>query len=138
MAEEKPRLSEDWLAVWIGLAIFAISLSLLAGVDLLGWAVKTNVWLQPSEVLSPISKAYAWCPGLLSLLATYVFLLVVTALGAAALAGMAVGTWPDLDALARCIRRGARYEPAMPREEAELRRGEWRRALQRALSSASA
>src|SRR3990172_4013650 len=85
MAEEKPRLSEDWLAVWIGLAIFAISLSLLAGGDLLGWAVKTNVWLQPSEVLSPISKAYAWCPGLLSLLATYVFLLVVTALGAAAL-----------------------------------------------------
>ena len=61
-----------------------------------------------------------------------------TALGAAALAGLAVGTWPDLDALRLHIRSGARYEPAMPREEAELRRGEWRRALQRALSSASA
>lgn len=59
-----------------------------------------------------------------------------TALGAAALAGMAVGTWPDLDALGRCIRPGARYEPAMRRDEAERRRDEWRRALQRALSPA--
>jgi len=57
-----------------------------------------------------------------------------TALGAAALAGMAVGTWPDLDALGRCIRSGARYEPTMRREEAEGRRHEWRRALQRTLS----
>jgi uncharacterized membrane protein YadS len=85
MAQPKPRLSEDWLAVWIGLAIFVISLGTLAGVDLLGWGVKTNVWLRPSGVLSPVSKGYAWCPGLLSLLATYLFLLAVTALGAAAL-----------------------------------------------------
>jgi glycerol kinase len=60
-----------------------------------------------------------------------------TALGAAALAGMAVGMWPDLDALGRCIRSGARYEPAMRRDEAERRRDEWRRALQRALSPTS-
>ena len=61
-----------------------------------------------------------------------------TALGAAALAGMAVGTWPSLDAVGRCIRTGARYEPAMSRDEVALRRDEWRRALQRTLSSASA
>jgi len=59
-----------------------------------------------------------------------------TALGAAALAGMAVGTWPDLDALRLHIRLGARYEPAMHRDEAESRRDEWRRALRRVLSPA--
>ena len=58
-----------------------------------------------------------------------------TAMGAAALAGLAVGVWPDLDALGRCIRAGARFEPAMPRGEAILRREEWRRAVRRALSS---
>jgi len=57
-----------------------------------------------------------------------------TALGAAALAGMAVGTWPDLDALRRRIRPGARYEPEMSRDKAETQKEEWRRALRRALS----
>ena len=33
--------TEDAWAVWIGLTIFALSLALLAGVDLLGWGVKT-------------------------------------------------------------------------------------------------
>jgi glycerol kinase len=61
-----------------------------------------------------------------------------TALGAAALAGMAVGTWPDLDALRRRIRSGARYEPAMSRDEAASRKNEWQRALRRALTSAPA
>ena len=59
-----------------------------------------------------------------------------TALGAAALAGMAVGTWPDLDALRRRIRSGSRYEPAMSRDEAKSRQHEWRRAVRRALSRA--
>jgi glycerol kinase len=61
-----------------------------------------------------------------------------TALGAAALAGMAVGAWPDLDALRQRIRAGARYEPAMSRDEAESRQDEWRRAVRRALSPAPA
>jgi uncharacterized membrane protein YadS len=85
MAEEKPRLSEDWLAVWIGLGIVALSLGLLGGADLLGWAVKTQVWLEISKSLAPSSKAFAAMPGLVSLLATYAFLLVVTGLGAWAL-----------------------------------------------------
>jgi glycerol kinase len=61
-----------------------------------------------------------------------------TAVGAAALAGLAVGTWPDVDALRQHIRRGARYEPAMSRAEAGERRGDWQRGLQRALSAAPA
>ena len=36
-----------------------------------------------------------------------------TALGAAALAGLAVGIWPDVDALVPLLRRGTRYEPSL-------------------------
>lgn len=82
MANEKARLSEDWLAVWIGLAIFGLSLGTVVGIDLLGWGVKTQVWLQPATALAPVSAAYGKLPGLVSLLASYAFLLVVTGVGA--------------------------------------------------------
>jgi glycerol kinase len=59
-----------------------------------------------------------------------------TALGAAALAGLAVDIWPNTAALERHLRRGARYEPAMSRAEAAERHGEWQLALERALSRA--
>ena len=63
MADDKPKLSEDWLALWIGLAIFVLSLGTLVGVDLLGWGVKTQVWLQPSTALAPVSAGVAvWGP----------------------------------------------------------------------------
>jgi glycerol kinase len=51
-----------------------------------------------------------------------------TALGAAALAGLAVGVWPDLDAVAGLVRRGVRYEPG----DKPAGRDEWRLALRRA------
>ena len=38
-----------------------------------------------------------------------------TALGAAALAGLAVGVWPNVEALGALMRRGARYEPSHER-----------------------
>jgi glycerol kinase len=56
-----------------------------------------------------------------------------TALGAAALAGLAVGTWPSLDAVAATWRPAARYEPQMEAEEAERLLAEWRIALKRTL-----
>ena len=37
-------LTEDWLAVIIGFAIFAAALAGLVGPDLLGWVVTTTVW----------------------------------------------------------------------------------------------
>jgi glycerol kinase len=55
-----------------------------------------------------------------------------TALGAAALAGLAVGRWSE-EEVAAAWRRAARYEPAMEREEAERLLGGWRDALRRAL-----
>jgi uncharacterized membrane protein YadS len=79
------RLTEDWLAVLLGLALFLLALAGVLGADLLGWAVTTSVWTSLSKALVPASKAYAGFPGILSLLATFVFLLVVLMGGAKAL-----------------------------------------------------
>ncbi|MEK7403666.1 MAG: putative sulfate exporter family transporter [Acidobacteriota bacterium] len=82
---EKPRINEDWLAVWIGLFLFLLALASLTGVDLLGWAVTTSVWTNVSRALGAASKTYAGLPGLVCLLATFVFLAAVMAIGARAL-----------------------------------------------------
>jgi glycerol kinase len=57
-----------------------------------------------------------------------------TALGAAALAGLAVGTWADLDEVSALMRRGARYEPRMAPGEVASLRDAWRDAVRRALA----
>jgi uncharacterized membrane protein YadS len=36
--------TEDWWAVWIGLAIYAASLASMLGVDLVGWMARPRVW----------------------------------------------------------------------------------------------
>jgi glycerol kinase len=56
-----------------------------------------------------------------------------TALGAAALAGLAVGTWSSQEEIAATWRCARRYEPALGREEAEHLLTEWRRAVRRTL-----
>jgi glycerol kinase len=50
-----------------------------------------------------------------------------TTLGAGFLAGLAVGTWPDLDALGATWRPRSRHEPGAP-----LDRDRWQRAVERA------
>jgi glycerol kinase len=59
----------------------------------------------------------------------------MTALGAAALAGLAVGTWGGLDEVAAAWHLGARYEPRMSRDEAGERLAGWHAAVERARSS---
>jgi len=85
MSSRAQGISEDWLSLWIGLVIFVLSLALLAGTDLLGWVVATGVWTDISKALNPVSKAYSGLGGFGALLATYVALLVVMTIGAAAL-----------------------------------------------------
>ena len=85
MNDKAQGLSEDWLSVWIGLLIFVLSLGVLAGADLLGWVVSTQVWADLSKALGTTSKAYAGLGGVGALIATYVGLLVVLSAGAAAL-----------------------------------------------------
>ena len=51
-------ISEDWLALILGLIIFALSLGSFKGVDILGWGAKTAVWLDPSKAISTVSSKY--------------------------------------------------------------------------------
>lgn len=61
MEEQKIKkgLSEDWLALILGLVFFVLSLGVFGGVNLLGWGMKLGIWTHPSKALSVISSAYA-------------------------------------------------------------------------------
>ena len=54
-----------------------------------------------------------------------------TALGAAYLAGLAVGFWGSTDEVAANWQVDRRFEPAMPREAAAARLRQWERAVER-------
>jgi len=55
-----------------------------------------------------------------------------TALGAALLAGLAVGMWPDLASLGGIWRQDRRFEPAMPQDGRNRMLAGWHRAVERA------
>jgi glycerol kinase len=55
-----------------------------------------------------------------------------TALGAAYLAGLAVGYWPDLDKIAGQWRTSAEFAPTMPAQERDALYAGWQRAVERA------
>lgn len=57
---QKPKLTlnEDKIALLIGSFLFVVALFNLAGVDLLGWVVKTNTWLDPTKLFKATSSAY--------------------------------------------------------------------------------
>ncbi len=79
-------LTEDWLAVILGLALFFLALGNLGGADTLGWAVSTSVWTDISTALAPTAKShYPDLNGVASLLITYAVLLIVLGIGAVAL-----------------------------------------------------
>jgi uncharacterized membrane protein YadS len=63
MQEEAKGLNEDWLALWLGLAIFILSLFAFSGTDILGWGVNTSVWMDPGKAMSPISKTFQTVKG---------------------------------------------------------------------------
>ena len=57
-----------------------------------------------------------------------------TALGAAYLAGLAVGHWKSDADITSHWQADRRFEPAMPRERAAALRSEWERAAARAMA----
>ncbi len=59
--------------------------------------------------------------------------LEVTALGAAALAGLAVGFWRDRGELEATAQRGRPFEPRMSEERREVLYAAWKRAVERSL-----
>ncbi len=82
--------TEDWWAVWIGLAIFDVSLMSLLGVDLVGWMARPRPWewtnvaddFAWSKLLAPAGAGYAaWHP-LVSFALTYLVFTALFATGA--------------------------------------------------------
>ena len=57
-----------------------------------------------------------------------------TALGAAYAAGLAVGVWPDRDALRGYWQEDVRFEPRMPADERERRGRLWDKAVQKSMA----
>ncbi len=53
-----------------------------------------------------------------------------TALGAAFLAGLRVGLWPNVDALRKLVGEGTSFQPRLAAEERQQRLARWRRAVQ--------
>lgn len=78
-------IGEDWLAVIIGLLVFTLALAPLVGADLLGWAAAPKSWIEIGKAVKPASEAFVSLGGFLSLVLTYVFVLVLMLFGAAAL-----------------------------------------------------
>jgi uncharacterized membrane protein YadS len=83
--EEKKGISEDWLSLWMGLFIFVLGLGLFVGMDILGWGIKTKVWTDITKSIAPFSGGLKGMPGITSLFLTYIFMLVITQVGAIAL-----------------------------------------------------
>ncbi|MCL1985921.1 MAG: YeiH family protein [Betaproteobacteria bacterium] len=67
-----------------GTFLFVLAFLNVIGVDVLGWVVKTNVWIDVSKAFSSTSKAFPM-NGYLSLIVTYVVLTVVLSVGVKAL-----------------------------------------------------
>lgn len=55
----KWALSDDWLALILGLVVFLLSLGVFGGIDILGWGIKTSTWMDPTKALSVVSANYA-------------------------------------------------------------------------------
>ncbi len=85
MAEKTTGISEDWLSLWLGLFIFALSLGVFWGLDLLGWGWKVSVWTDITKSMGAVSKDIKGITGLTSLFITYLFLMFIMGIGARAL-----------------------------------------------------
>jgi uncharacterized membrane protein YadS len=81
MLEKRSFISEDWLSLWIGLFVFVLSCGQFLGIDILGWGVKTNVWNDISTSIDTVSSQYSNLPVLISLLLTYIFMLIILGIG---------------------------------------------------------
>src|SRR5690606_41725695 len=82
--------TEDWWAVWIGLAIYALSLLSLAGFDALGWMTRPRSWertdvvgeFEWSKLLRVTGGGYSTWHPLAAWLGTYVAFTGLLAIGA--------------------------------------------------------
>ncbi|MCL4502955.1 MAG: YeiH family protein [Deltaproteobacteria bacterium] len=82
--EGKKGISEDWLSLWLGLFVFVLGLGLFVGLDLLGWGVKTSIWIDITKAITPVSGALKSMPGITALFLTYLFMLALAMVGSIA------------------------------------------------------
>ena len=80
-SEKRSFISEDWLSLWIGLFIFILSLGIFLRLDILGWGINTKEWTDISQSTSAVSASFQYLPGVVSLLLTYAFMLIVVGAG---------------------------------------------------------
>ncbi len=81
MNQRKPLLSKDWLSLLLGLFVFLLSLGVIVNLDLLGWGVKTSMWVTLSNAFSTVSKNYSSLSPAVSIIFTYLFMLVIVGFG---------------------------------------------------------
>ena len=80
-------LTEDQLAVVVGLLVFFLALFGVAGFDVLGWVASTSVWADPQKALNTVSKTYSELGGVGALATTFAALLATLSLVAYANGG---------------------------------------------------
>ncbi len=81
MSPSRPRISEDWLSLWTGLVVFALSLGLFFGADLLGFGAKVSTWTSLSKAIVPASPSFKWMPAWQAVLCTYLFMGLLIGVG---------------------------------------------------------
>ncbi|MCL2660433.1 MAG: YeiH family protein [Acidobacteriaceae bacterium] len=88
MEAQKRWLTEDKLALIIGMFLFCLAAFNFVGKDLLGWGVKTNIWTwaKLSTIFSTASAGYH-ISGAVSLILTWVFLTAILTVGIKYLGG---------------------------------------------------
>jgi uncharacterized membrane protein YadS len=84
---EKRWLTEDKLALIMGLCLFMLGALNFAGVDALGWSVKTNVWVTADKIFGTATGSYKTLPGFAALALTYLFITTFLSVGVKFLGG---------------------------------------------------
>ncbi|OIN99456.1 MAG: hypothetical protein AUJ49_11180 [Desulfovibrionaceae bacterium CG1_02_65_16] len=87
MSEKARWLTEDKLALIMGLILFGLGMLNFVGIDALGWSLKTSVWTSADKIFSAVSPNYKGIPGYASLILTYVFITAFLAVGVKFLGG---------------------------------------------------
>jgi uncharacterized membrane protein YadS len=77
----RARISEDWLSLWTGLAVFVLSLGVFLGADLLGFGAKVGTWTDLSKAITPVAASFKWMPAWLAVVSTYLFMGAVVGVG---------------------------------------------------------
>src|ERR1017187_8204657 len=75
------RISEDWLSLWTGLAVFLLSLGVFLGANLLGFGAKVGTWTDLSKAITPVAASFKWMPAWLAVVSTYLFMGLVVGAG---------------------------------------------------------